>query len=212
MVRSMSEAAGTALRLAAAAWPSGRPYASSFLPPGPTTGGGEGANAAGTRNLGYGQLRQSPSQTTAASPPLPPGVSLPTAAGLASLAGSLVPGDSMILTGARKHLTAASIKMGTGDYIGALAMLRSAQTGIHDEHRNRMLATAPAMAVVFAANGGFSGGVPPAEQSSAAAAVQTGMTGVADMKALDARVAQAIDRIRRYHFHGNFVGMPSTRI
>jgi 2'-5' RNA ligase len=164
------------------------------------------ASAPGARPLA-GRLRQAPSQTVAAGPPLPPGVTLPTPAELNSLSSAIskagVP-DSDLVRGAAKHARAAAMKMAANQPADALHCLRSAQTGIVSAHREYNASLLPVANV-------FSARLAPAEQASARAEMAEGIRTRDSFRALASQCAQHIDRIRRHIFHGMYNHMAEAR-
>jgi 2'-5' RNA ligase len=156
-----------------------------------------GATAPGAKAVG--RLVQRPSQTVGASPPLPPGVSLPTPKELHALGDDIssigVKGD--LINGAAKHAHAAATKMAASNPIEALRMLRSAQTGIVSAHRDYNASQVP-IANVFTAS------LNPAEASSARAEMYAGLDKRLQFRRLATECAAHIDRIRRCTFHGMY--------
>jgi 8-oxo-dGTP diphosphatase len=202
---------------APASWPSGRPYKESLLPPGPTTSllaglptrTGVITNAPGSAPVRYGQLRQAPSQTVAASPPLPTGVTLPTAGELDTLAAQVPDGADITLSNSvRTHLRTAAEKMRKDDRNGALSALRSAQAGVHSAYRAAIGENMPVTAQVY---GSFTA-VPPAAQSSATTAMLAGRATTDKYRALHHQIALNIDRFRREYFGGQVNQVPDARL
>jgi 8-oxo-dGTP diphosphatase len=202
---------------APASWPSGRPYKESLLPPGPTTSllagqqtrPGVITNGPGSAPDRYGQLRQAPSQTVAASPPLPTGVTLPTPGELDTLAAQVPDGADITLSNSvRTHLRTAAGKMRKDDRIGALSALRSAQAGVHSAYRAAMGENMPVTAQVY---GSFTA-VPPAAQSSATTAMLAGRATTDKYRALHHQIATHIDRFRREYFGGQVNQVPDARL
>jgi hypothetical protein len=162
--------------------------------------------APGAKPFAYGMLQHEPSQTVSPSPPLPPGAVLPTAREILALAAvvnderdvtMLAHTNSHLLAGAHMHLIAAAHKIETGDppdTIGALAALRSAQMGIQDEWRWRVLGAKPWVAAVFDKT------IPPAEQSSARVNADQHTAAARRMQAAMVQVTTLIDRVRRNYF------------
>lgn len=165
------------------------------------------ASAPGTRPIynkaaSYAQygLWQSPSQTTAASPPLPPDAKLPSPKEIRQVAADLAnAGNDPLLVGAAAQARAAADKMATGDHQGALAGLRSAQSGLYSYSKTRIAGLVPVASV-------FVSRVPPAEQSSANAAMFRGLAERQKLRALNFKIAVLLDRIRRHFFHGQWNG------
>lgn len=181
-------ALGKVLELAVVSGVPGPPQ-SSMLP---------GATAPGARPIYEGQLKQQPMQTVAASPPLPPGVKPPTAKEIETLEKHILKHPrTVLLTGAAMQTHAAAHKMRTGDVMGALHSLRSAQSGIHSHAFNVVGEAIPKAMVFTAAN-------PPGQQTMVQAHFQEVQRKRADIRDLHQEVSQLIDRIRRYHFHGHF--------
>jgi hypothetical protein len=154
----------------------------------------------------YG-LHQVPSQTTSASPPLPPLVPLPTPREVRAII-KLVPDgiDPSLSTGVRKFLEQAAVKLEKGDSIEALSMLRAAQSSLYSASRKDAGLGMPA---VYGASM-----VPAAAQSSALARMQSAyiMQSQAWRK-IGTEVAQMIERIRRNWFRGRVNGyLPNMRI
>jgi hypothetical protein len=83
----------------------------------------------------YG-LHQVPSQTTSASPPLPPLVPLPTPREVRAIIKLVPEGiDSSLSTGVRKFLEQAAVKLDKNDSMGALEMIRGAQSSLYSASR-----------------------------------------------------------------------------
>lgn len=163
-----------------------------------------GATAPGAKAVG--RLVHRPSQTTSASPPLPPGVSLPTSAELNKLADHISKaGDGGdLIDGAVKHARCAAVKMSANQPIDALHMLRACQTGIVSAHRAFNASQVPVANV-------FSSSLAPAEAASAKAEMYEGMRTRDTFRQLATECAQYIDRIRRCHFHGMYNHMAEAR-
>jgi hypothetical protein len=163
--------------------------------------------APGAQPLVGHQLQQRPSQTVAAGPPLPPGVSLPTPEELdklgSDISGSGVPGSDVV-RGAAKHAHAAAEKMRASQPIDALSCLRSCQTGIRSAHREFNASQIP-IANVFSAK------LAPAEAASARAEMFQGLSTRNEFRALASRCAQHIDRIRRAYYHGQYNHLAEAR-
>lgn len=205
---------------APAANPSGQPYRRSFLPPiGPsdlkqgsiTNPGVVSAPGAKPQRVPFGNpvMQHAPSQTVAAGPPLPPAVSLPTSKEITALI-SQVPAepDPTLANGIKKHLTAAARKASLGDNIGALAAMRSVQTGVHAGYRAAVMANAPNEAAVFSA-AGFAGKV---DNPDAVKARDSGRQLILNYRQLHKDVAAHIDRFRRTYFHGQYNNTAELRM
>jgi hypothetical protein len=164
------------------------------------------ATAPGAQPLQAGPYSR-PSQTVSPSPPLPPAVKLPTPAEIRKII-SQVPEctDPSLSQSARNHLDAAAVKLGKDDPIAALHVLRSAQSDIRAAHKTDLGMAAPA---VYTAN--VFTRVPSAEQSSANTAMLRSKEREMLWRKLEFQVAQAVDRIRRRHFHGMYGGSPLAR-
>ena len=154
----------------------------------------------------YG-LYQKPSQTTSPSPPLPPLVALPTPAEVRKLIGQ-VPEctDGSLSASARKHLEAAATKLSKDDTLGALHVLRSAQSDIYAAHKADLGAAGPD---VYTAN--IFARVPSAAVSSANTSMLASHDRAMVWRSLEQQVAFLVDRIRRRHFHGLYAGSPLAR-
>jgi len=154
----------------------------------------------------YG-LHQVPSQTTAASPVLPPGASLPTPREVRAVI-KLVPDgiDESLSASTRKFLETAAVKLEKDDVIEALSALRSAQSSLYSASRKDAGAGMPAAYGAAA--------VPPAAQSSALARMQIAYQEQAGAwRKIGAEVAHLIERIRRHWFRGRVNGyLPNLRI
>jgi hypothetical protein len=154
----------------------------------------------------YG-LHQVPSQTTAASPPLPPAARLPSPREVRALI-KLVPDgmDASLSTGCRKFLETAAVKLEKNDPIEALAALRGAQSSLYSASRKDASLGMPA---VYGASM-----VPAAEKSSALARMQRAYQDQAGQwRKVGTEVAFLIDRIRRHWFRGRVNGYsPNLRI
>ena len=151
---------------------------------------------------------QVPSQTTSASPPLPPAVKLPTAAEVRKLIGK-VPDctDASLSRSARRHLEDAAVKLAKDDVLAALHSLRSAQSDIYAAHKADL---GIAQGAAYTAN--VFTRVPSAEQSSANTAMIASKDREMKWRALEQQVAVAVDKIRRRHFHGMYpAGMQNAR-
>jgi hypothetical protein len=162
--------------------------------------GGSEASAPGAKRITGNQLRQAPSQTVAAGPPLPPGVTLPTPDELNALGRSIeqagLPGSDLV-RGAAAHARAAATKMQANQPVDALHMLRSAQAGIISAHREFNASLIPVANV-------FSAKLDPAEAASARAEMYEGLRTRDSFRSLASQCAQHIDRIRRHIFHGMY--------
>ncbi len=200
-----------------ASWPSGKPYASSFLPPGPTTSLLQGqptrtgviTNGPGSAPGKRGQLRQAPSQTVSAAPPLPTGVTLPTATEIETLAVQVPDGSDATLTNSvRTFLHTAAEKIRKDDRVGALSALRSAQASTRAAFQATRNANYPNIAQVY----GTITAVPPAAASSATTAMLAGRSVTEKYRALDHQIAVQIDRFRREYFGGQLSQVPGTRL
>jgi hypothetical protein len=183
-------AAATAVGLAVATAPGARPF---FTPPTP----------GGTYEQ-YG-LHQHPSATVSPSPPLPPAVAVPSPGEIRALI-PLVPDCSKpeLSATARKFLEQAAGKMAKGNAIEALGMLRSAESAVLAAHKADQGDIRPS---VFTAN--IFTAVPPAEQSSATAAMKQGMDRSMAWRKVEVQLQALADRIRKRYFHGVFSG-PSS--
>jgi hypothetical protein len=205
------------LALAAnAANPWGKPFERTILGQGSTVRTGV-VTAPGAKPTGLqpqlranAQLRHVPSQTVAAGPPLPPGVSLPTPEECEKLADQVAadaPGyDRPVLTGAVKHLRDAAQKLRKNEYVHALSSLRSAQTGILAAHTELRTNSIPAANVFSVAVG-----IPPAATSSARSEMAQSVAERDKFKQHYLAVSRLIDRIRRFHFHGMYGGLAEAR-
>jgi hypothetical protein len=164
------------------------------------------ATAPGAQPIQAGPYSR-PSQTVSPSPPLPPAVKLPTPAEIRKII-SQVPEctDPSLSQSARNHLDVAAVKLEKDDVLGALHMLRSAQSDIRAAHKTDLGMAAPA---VYTAN--VFTRVPSAEQSSANTAMLRSKDREMLWRKLEFQVAQAVDRIRRRHFHGMYGGSPLAR-
>lgn len=196
----MGEDAEAYIKAAApAGWPSGQPYAKSFLSSQKEVISAPGAGK--PQQLAYGQLKQEPSQTVSPSPPLPPKVDLPSPAELRKFAGEIkkMADDSdHHLAAAQMHLESAAEKMTTNP-VSALASLRSAQMAIQQAWRWRVQHAIPRVAYVFSAN------TPPAEQSSQQQVWAKEQARIGEMQGAASKVAVFVDRVRRGYF-GRMVG------
>jgi hypothetical protein len=154
-----------------------------------------------------GMLDRRMAPVTFAPRPKPPEVKLPTAAEVRGFVKQVPDcSDAALSKQVRTFLETASVKLSKEDTLGALAMLRSAQTGIYAAHKADLGAAGPAAmtANVFK--------VPAAEQSSANAAMIRSRGQEMSWRKLEQQVAGAIDRIRRKHFRGAFpAGMQQAR-
>jgi hypothetical protein len=169
--------------------------------------GGSEASAPGAKRITGNQLRQAPSQTVAAGPPLPPGVTLPTPAELNALAAAIsragLP-DSDLTRGAAAHARTAAMKMEAKQPVDALHMLRACQAGIVSAHREYNASLIPVANV-------FSAKLNPADAASARAEMYEGLKTRGTFRALASQCAQFIDRIRRHIFHGMYNHMAEAR-
>lgn len=169
--------------------------------------GGSEASAPGAKRITSNQLRQNPSQTVAANPPLPPGVTLPTPAELNQLAANISSAglpESDLIRGARDHARAAAMKMQANQPVDALHMLRACQAGIVSAHREYNGSLIPVANV-------FSARLAPAEAASARAEMFEGLKTRDTFRQLATQCAQFIDRIRRHIFHGLYNHMAEAR-
>jgi hypothetical protein len=198
---------------APAAWPSGKPFAKSFLSPQRDT-----ISAPGAGQYSYGMLKQEPSQTTSPSPPLPPKVDLPSPKEMRAFAGEiskLADDDDHHLAAAQMHLESAAEKMVTNP-ISALMSLRSTQTAIQQAWRWRVQHAVPRIAYAFSSN------TPPAEQSSQQQIWAKEQDRIGEMQSAASKIAVLIDRIRRGYFGrmgmenqtagGGLAGQPNARL
>lgn len=146
-----------------------------------------------------GRIVHAPSQTTAASPVLPPGASLPSPAELHQLGADITATGvkSLQLDGAAKHAHAAAVKMAAKQPLDALRMLRSCASGIMSAHREYNASQIP-VANVFTAS------LNPAEAASARAEMFAGLDKRNAFRRLGVQCAAHIDRIRRHWFHGMY--------
>lgn len=183
-------AAASAAELAVATAPGAAPF---ITPPAP-----------GGKYEQYG-LYQHPSATVSPSPPLPPKVPLPSPAEIRALV-PLVPDCSKpeLSATARKFLEQAADKMAKGNAVEALGMLRSAEAAVLAAHKADQGDIRPS---VFTAN--IFTAVPPAEQSSATAAMKQGMDRSMAWRKVEVQLQALADRIRKRYFHGIFAG-PSS--
>lgn len=154
----------------------------------------------------YG-LHQQPSQTTVASPPLPPASALPTPREVRALV-KLVPDgiDLSMSQGVRQFLETAAVKLEKNDPVEALAALRGAQSSLYSASRQDAGYGMPAVYTAQA--------VPAAAQSSALARMQKAYQEQSGAwRKLGTEVAFLIDRIRRNWFRGRINGYaPNMRI
>jgi hypothetical protein len=194
-----------------AAWPSGKPYARSFLSP--------PRNEPVISAPGAGVLRQEPSQTVSPSPPLPPKVPLPSPKELRGFSVKLAKmedGDeNHHLTAAVLHLESAADKI-SNNPVSALMSLRSAQMAIQDEWRERIARNRPRIAYAFSANS------PPAEQAAQRQEWARAQAAIGQMQGAASKVAEHIDRVRRSYFGrmgmenhtagGGLAGQPNARL
>jgi hypothetical protein len=175
--------------------PSGRPYAQSMLPKPASQGTAPGARGLGP--IAPGKLVHAPSQTVAAGPPLPPGATLPSAKEADDAAALIAKlDDSPTIKGAAKHLESAATKLSNGEYLEALHNFRSAQAGVRAAHRDRLLKTGLPVANVFSTS------LDPDEHRQAQQQMDQQRQETASYKEAATTIAQMIDRIRRWHFHG----------
>jgi hypothetical protein len=180
-------AATSAVELAVATAPGARP----FLLPSPPGG----------RYSQYG-MYQNPVQAVSPSPPLPPAVTLPTAAEVRAVI-PLVPdcSDASLSATARKFLEQAAWKLNKDDPLAALAVMRSAETALYAAHKadqGNMLPSAYT-ANVFTR-------VPPAAQSSATTVMKQGYDKMLAWRKAEQALGALSDRIRKRYFHGVFSG------
>ncbi len=191
---------------APAAWPSGKPYARSFL-----------TEPKGVPPLAGG-LQQEPSQTVSPSPPLPPHVDLPAPEEMRKFAGEiakLADDQDHHLVAAQMHLESAAEKMVTNP-INALHSLRSCQTAIQQAWRWRVQHAMPKIAYAFSDN------TPPAEQSGQNQTWAREQDRIGEMQDCASKIAVLIDRIRRSYFGrmgmenqtagGGLMGQPNARL
>jgi hypothetical protein len=145
-------------------------------------------------------LYQRPSQTTAASPPLPPDVQLPTAAEMRKLAGQ-VPDctDKSLSASARNHLEAAAVKLSKDDVLEALHVLRAAQSDVYACHKADLGISMPAAYTASLYD--------QAAPSGANKALIASRDREMKWRALEQGVAIAIDKIRRKYYHGSYGGI-----
>jgi hypothetical protein len=215
----MDDALAKILRLASpAAWPSGKPYAKSFLTPQRNTAPGATGDV-DYGKLDYGQLRQAPNQTSSPSPPLPPAVSLPTPKELRAFGAKLGKmeddDENHHLAAACMHLESAAEKI-TNNPVTALASLRSAQMAIQNEWRERVMRAKPRIAYAFSPN------TPPAEQSSQQQVWAKAQATMGQMQGAASEIAEYVDRVRRAYFGrmgmnnhtsgGGIAGQPNARL
>lgn len=157
--------------------------------------------APGGRYSQYG-LYQNPVQSISPSPPLPPAVALPTSAEVRAVI-PLVPDCTKrdLSDTARKFLEQAAAKLEKGDPIEALGVMRSAQAALYAAHKADQGAMLPSAytANVFTR-------IPPAAQSSATAAMKTGMDKTMAWRKAEQALGALSDRIRKRYFHGIFNG------
>lgn len=171
----------------------------------PLAGTVQPGTAPGARPL-VGRLWQAPSQTVSPSPPLPPGVALPSPSELDSFGQTLreTDPDSDLLRGASGQAHAAAQKLRAKQPNDALRLLRGIQAGINSAHREFNASQIPVANV-------FSASLIPAEQSSAQSAMYEGLAARNKFRALSTQAAQYVDRIRRVHFHGMYGGLAQAR-
>lgn len=217
-LKRLQQSSGGELAMAApSAWPGGRMYARSLLTmPRPAPGV---ISAPGAGSFVYGKLRQEPSQTVSPSPPLPSKVPLPSPAELRSFGGQLArmkdDDQNHHLAGAVMHLESAAEKI-ENNPVSALASLRSAQSAIQAEWRERVERNQPRIAYVFSDN------APPAERAAQQAAWAKAQASIAQMQGAASKVASFIDRVRRNYFGragmtdhtagGGLAGFPTARL
>jgi hypothetical protein len=180
-------AAASAVGLAVATAPGARPFVS---PPPP-----------GGRYSQYG-LYQNPVQSVSPSPPLPPLVSLPTAAEVKAVI-PLVPECSQkdLSDTAKKFLEQAAWKLNKDNPLEALAVMRSAQAALYSAHKADLGSMLPSAytANVFTR-------IPPAGQSSANTAMLQGTDKAQQWRKAEMALGALSDRIRKRFFHGVFSG------
>jgi hypothetical protein len=182
-------AAASAVELAGekATAPGARPF---FVPPTP-----------GGQYQQYG-LHQTPVQSAAPSPPLPPSVPMPTAAEVRAVI-PLVPESTQagLSATARKFLEQAAGKLERNSPIEALGMMRSAQAAMYAAHKADQGNLQPSAytANVFTR-------VPAVGQSSATAAMKTGMDQALRWRKAEMALGALSDRIRKRYFHGVYNG------
>lgn len=148
--------------------------------------------------LDYG-LHRKPYSPAGAPIALPPGAKLPTPAEIRKLAG-MVPdcSDATLSASARKHLEAAAVKLEKDDVLEALRMLRAAENDSFVGHKTDLGATGQSY---YTANV-FAKTIPPAETSSATAAMLASQKQRMAWRTLQHGIAVAIDKIKRNFFHG----------
>lgn len=149
----------------------------------------------------YG-LHQRPAATISPSPPLPPDVKIPTPAEVLAVL-PLIPDCSQadLSATARKFVEQAAAKIGRGNPIEALSVLRSAQTAVYACHKADLSELMPA---VYTAN--VFSGIPPASQSSATTSMKQGQEKQLAWRKAEMAVAALADRIRKKFFHGLYNG------
>lgn len=148
--------------------------------------------------LDYG-LHRKPYSPAGAPIALPPGAKLPTPAEIRKLAG-MVPdcSDATLSASARKHLETAAVKLDKDDVLEALRMLRAAENDSFVGHKTDLGATGQSY---YTANV-FAKTIPPAETSSATAAMLASQKQRMAWRTLQHGIAVAIDKIKRNFFHG----------
>ncbi len=152
-------------------------------------------------------VRQAPSQAVSPSPPLPPGVSLPTPKECTALLGLVPDGIDVTLSNTvRQALRMAALKLEKNDVLQALACLRQAQSALYSASRKDAGAGRPAVYGAQAA--------PPAEQGSALAQMLKDYQDQANAwRRIGTEVARLIDRVRRHYFAGRVNGyLPNMRM
>jgi hypothetical protein len=147
-----------------------------------------------------GGIYDSPMQTVGPRPPLPPAVSLPTAAEVRAVI-LLVPdcSDANLSSTARKFLEQAAAKLDRDDPLEALAVMRSAMTALYAGHKADLGDTRPSamQGNMFA---------PPAERSSATAGMLAGRDKATAWRKAQLHLAALADRTRKHCFRGVFTG------
>lgn len=153
----------------------------------------------------YG-LFQHPALAISPTPPTPPKAKMPTAAEVRAVASQVPQGADVTLTNTiRKFLDQAAGKLNRDAPLEALAALRGAQTAVYSAHKADLAAAGPApyTANVF---------VPPAEQSSATAAMRQSLSQTLAYRKLGLQVAELADRLRRSYFPKGIYAGPSQPI
>lgn len=154
------------------------------------------------------QLQHQPSQTVSPSPPLPPGIKLPTQAECDKIAASIEKdaGGNALIMGAVRQLRDAGVKLAKKEPIHALSQLRAAQMGVLAGHYELKRNAIPVANVFSVATG-----VPPAATSSAHSAMAESVTDREKFRKHYIEVSGLIDRVRRHHFHGMYGGLAEAR-